>query len=318
MTDEKEGNMQDTTLPLDGENESSAGNARLGSGPTDDGANGTPEGGAGSQRAAPTESTEPVTETAEAEPPEEPEAPPVPLPAKLPVKLEAQTGGVLAIIPRNLDEAAKLARGIIASGIVPRAFRFSETIRGEGDVILQRKGDVNEPLVIMGVLKSLEIGLPPITGLSYLLPINDRFTIWGDGAVALAQAHGLIENHARATIGPALEPGLELADWPDEYGVEVRYWRKGQRDPYVGRFTVGDAKRARLWMNTDKKPWVNSPDRMLFNRARAFALRDGFADALSGLAIAEEVRDMSPEPVDGGELKAQANRKALLLDDNAE
>jgi hypothetical protein len=37
---------------------------------------------------------------------------------------------------------------------------------------------------------------------------------------------------------------------------------------------------------------------MLFNRARAFALRDGFADALNGLEIAEEVRDMMPAEED--------------------
>jgi hypothetical protein len=234
---------------------------------------------------------------------------------KLPVKLEAHSGGVLAIIPRDLEEAGKMARGIIASGIVPKAFKHAENVRDADDKIIHAKGDPNQPLIIMGILKALEVGLPPITGLSYLLPINDRFTIWGDGAVALAQAKGLIVNHKKTVIGPALQPGLELADWPDEYGVEVRFWRKGQEDPYVGRYTVGDAKRARLWMNINKKPWIENPDRMLFNRARAFALRDGFADALSGLSIAEEVRDMTPEPIDGGELHAISAKKSALDDD---
>jgi len=39
-------------------------------------------------------------------------------------------------------------------------------------------------------------------------------------------------------------------------------------------------------------PWIEHPDRMLKIRARAFPLRDGFADALAGLAIREEVEDM--------------------------
>ena len=48
-------------------------------------------------------------------------------------------------------------------------------------------------------------------------------------------------------------------------------------------------------MNTYKKPWIEHPDRMLFNRARAFVLRDGFADALMGLGIVEEMRDLLPD-----------------------
>lgn len=242
----------------------------------------------------------------------EPEAPKA---ERLPVKLEAHEGGVLAIIPRDLQEASKLAQGIIASGIVPKAFRYGDNVRDVDDRIIHAKGEPNAPLIVMGILKAMEVGMAPITGLSFLLPINDRFTIWGDGAVGLVQGKRLIAKQTHVKIGPALEPGLELGQWPDEYGHEVRFWRVGQDEPYVGRYTVGDAKRQKLWLNTFKKPWIESPDRMLFNRARAFALRDGFADALSGLAIAEEVRDMTPEPIDGGEL-TPAKRRASALDDD--
>jgi hypothetical protein len=68
-------------------------------------------------------------------------------------------------------------------------------------------------------------------------------------------------------------------------------------------------------MNSNKKPWIMYPDRMLFNRARAFALRDGFADALMGLGIYEEVRDMMPD-VDGGDIKG--SRHLSALDDDVE
>jgi hypothetical protein len=282
----KEGIMQDTKLPLDNDSPPAG----------DIGIQPNPDGRAGPEEDAPTQSA------------------PEP---KLPVRLEAQEGGVLAIIPRDVKEATLMARGIIASGIVPKAFRYAENERDADDNLIHRKGDPNEPLIIMGILKSLEVGMPPITGLSYLLPINDRFTIWGDGAVGLVQGKRLISKQTHVKIGPALDPTLELADWPDEYGHEVRYWRVGQEEPYVGRYTVGDARRARLWLNQYKKPWLESPDRMLFNRARAFALRDGFADALAGLAIAEEVRDMTPEPIDGGDLVPHKS-KASLLDDEEE
>jgi hypothetical protein len=66
-------------------------------------------------------------------------------------------------------------------------------------------------------------------------------------------------------------------------------------------------------MNQYKKPWLMFPKRMLFNRARAFALRDGFADGLQGLSIAEEVLDHI-EPV-AAEAKASENAAALLADE---
>jgi hypothetical protein len=246
----------------------------------------------------------------------EPDAPPAQLkPERLPVKLEATDTGVRAIIPQDLEQTAKLVRGIVASGIVPDAFTYKDNVRDADDTIIHKKGEANEPLIIMGVLKAMELGLPPLTGLSYLLPINNRFTVWGEGATALAQSHGLIVKQTHVKVGPAMDPALELKDWPDEYGHEVRYWRKGQDEPYIGRYTVKDAKRAGLWMNASKQPWIKYPDRMLFNRARAFALRDGFADALSGLAIAEEVRDMTPEPIDGVEVRAISKKSALSDDD---
>ena len=50
-----------------------------------------------------------------------------------------------------------------------------------------------------------------------------------------------------------------------------------------------DAKLAGL---TTRSPvWKSYPKRMLQMRARGFALRDQFADALKGLSSAEEVRD---------------------------
>lgn len=221
-----------------------------------------------------------------------PEAPATDRPVKLPAKLEADHGGVLAIIPRSIDEAQRLASGLIASGIVPDAFRVDG-----------RNSAPNAPLVLMGVLKSMEVGLPPITGIGSLLPINNRFAIWGDGAVALAQRH--IQSQTARRIGPSFDPKTELADWPGEFGWTVSYWRVGQSEPYVGTFTVQDARRANLWLNARKQPWIMYPERMLYNRARAFALRDGFADALMGLGIAEEERDRLPDVQDGGALKAE-------------
>jgi len=50
-------------------------------------------------------------------------------------------------------------------------------------------------------------------------------------------------------------------------------------------FSVQDAMRAHLWGNAHRRVWLEYPKRMLMARARAYALRDGFADCLMGLSI---------------------------------
>jgi hypothetical protein len=75
----------------------------------------------------------------------------------------------------------------------------------------------------------------------------------------------------------------------------VTMWRRGQSEPYIGQFTVGDAKRARLWMDPHREPWIKYPKRQLKWRAFAWPARDGFADDLMGLSIAEEMLDVPPE-----------------------
>ncbi len=241
-----------------------------------------------------------------------PDTPPGPVPGDGPTGTAlakaqpiADTGKVLAIIPRDLDEAQRFASGLIKADIVPDAFR----VNGKNSA-------PNAPLVLMGVLKAMEVGLPPITGIGGLLPINNRFAIWGDAAVALIQSKELVTDHTDRRVGFGFDPSTELAEWPDDYGWEVSYFRKGQASPYVGKFTVRDARRAGLWLNARKQPWIMYPDRMLFNRARAFALRDGFADALMGLGIAEEERDRLPD-VDGGTLRPDAPKAlpASLMDE---
>jgi hypothetical protein len=73
---------------------------------------------------------------------------------------------------------------------------------------------------------------------------------------------------------------------------ELAFYRYGK---HVGstRFTLDDAKRAGLLGKPG--PWQAYPQRMLLMRARAWAIRDGAADALMGLQVAEEVSDYGPD-----------------------
>jgi len=221
------------------------------------------------------------------------------------VPLTAQ-GEVMAIMPRSIEEAQRYANGLCLSGIVPDAFR-------EGG---KRDGLPNAPLVMMGILKAMELGVPPQTGLAGLLPLNGRFAVWGDLAAALVHRTGEVARQQTTEIGAAnLNPDSPPNEWPDAYGIRFMIWRKEQDDPYVGEFTVRDAKRAGLWMNPRKQPWIQYPRRMLYNRARAFALRDGFADGLHGLTIAEEVMDYAPPPPAE---RGSSRRLTALIDDTTE
>jgi hypothetical protein len=58
----------------------------------------------------------------------------------------------------------------------------------------------------------------------------------------------------------------------------------------VRTFSQDDAKTAGLWGK--QGPWSQYPKRMLQLRARGFALRDAFPDALRGIHSADESRDM--------------------------
>lgn len=67
--------------------------------------------------------------------------------------------------------------------------------------------------------------------------------------------------------------------------------RKDSGSVVKQRFSVADAKLAGLW---GKAIWKQYPRRMLQMRARAFALRDAFADVLKGLSVSEEASDYQP------------------------
>lgn len=191
---------------------------------------------------------------------------------------------VSPIVPRTIEEVARVGRAVIVAGLAPNSY--------EG-----RTQEETAAKIMIGIMKGAELGLAPITALSTIAIINNRPCLWGDGAVALVQSRGVVqkvESYYEGNEQGDKEP--MVGDFPDTYTAIYRIWRRGQETAYEGRFSVRDAKRSHLWGNPKRQPWMLYPKRMLMARARAFALRDGFADALSGLSIAEEVQDMPSAP----------------------
>lgn len=189
----------------------------------------------------------------------------------------APTAGnaVKAFIPSSVEEMRWTIQTIQAAGLAPDSY----------------KNDGNK--IAVAIMKGLEVGLPPLNALANIAIINGRPSLYGDGVMALIQNSGQLDGMKVEDLGDVPTGGLD--EWPDEFGVKVTMRRHGQDEPYIGEFTVAMAKRAGLWMKPNKKPWMEHPRRMLYWRAFSIAARNGFADVLAGLSVAEEAEDIPHE-----------------------
>lgn len=164
---------------------------------------------------------------------------------------------VAAIIPTTVEEVFRLATAIQKSGMAPNSLGTAEKIT-------------------IAIMHGLEIGLPPMMAMNNIAVVNGRPTVWGSAVPALL-----------------LAKGFKLVEHMDGEGTERAAVCKVIRPDGMiteRRFSVADAITAGLWGK--QGPWKQYPDRMLAMRARGFAARDGAADALAGLYIAEEMQDV--------------------------
>ena len=189
---------------------------------------------------------------------------------------------VAPIIPTTVAEVAMVASAIIGGNLVPKSY-------------VGKSDDETKSRVMLGVMKAAEVGLPPITGINTIAIINGRPSIWGDGAMALVHDSGQLDWSKETLEGT--EPTGPVHEWPEDLTAVCVMKRKGNDEPVTRRFSVGDAKRAGMWGNPKRAPWINYPKRMLAARARSWCVRDLFADCLSGLSIAEEQHDMPMKDV---------------------
>lgn len=169
-------------------------------------------------------------------------------------------GRVQAIVPSDFDGAWRIAQAVVRADMAPKGLETPEK-------------------AMVAIMHGMEVGLTPMAALQSIAVVNGRPSIWGDGAIALVRASGVLDS-IRETIDGEGEAMV----------ARCAVKRRGEVEPIIGTFSVADAKKAGLWSKAG--PWTQYPRRMLQMRARAFALRDGFADVLRGLHIAEEVQDV--------------------------
>lgn len=162
--------------------------------------------------------------------------------------------------PRNLVEAMEFAKIIASSDMVPKTY-------------LNKPGNV-----MVAVQMGAEVGLKPMQALQGIACINGNPGIWGDAMWALVLSHPEYEDSTEEKF---------------DSHCTVTLKRRG-RSPVIVTFSMADATKAGL--AGKQGPWQTAPKRMLQMRARAFACRDLFADALKGIKSIEELRDYPAEP----------------------
>ena len=180
------------------------------------------------------------------------------------VKPALITGGrIAAIVPQNIEEAFRLAQAIAAANMAPKAYNR----------------DANA--IMVGILHGMEVGFTPMAALQSIAVINGAAQVWGDGALALIQASGELDD---------INEVVDFDDDGNPVAAHCTIVRKGRKSPVARTFSRASAQKAQLWNKPG--PWQQYPQRMLQMRARSWAMRDSFADVLRGLGVAEEARDM--------------------------
>jgi len=196
--------------------------------------------------------------------------------------------GDRGVRPRSLEDVFRMAKALAHSAFVPAQYQG-------------RPADV-----MAAILYGLELGLSPMQALQTVAVVNGKPSVYGDGLLALAMTHPQFGG---------------IHEWLDGKGDDLTAYCKVIRHgvgEIVRSFSVADAKLAGLW--TKKGPWRSYPKRMLQMRARSWALRDAFPDALRGVIAYEEAQDIEAQPEvlevrtqDVAETTQAQNRPAISL-----
>lgn len=165
-----------------------------------------------------------------------------------------KTESTFSLVPRSLAEAMEFSKILAQSDLVPKDYKG-------------KPGNV-----LVAIQMGAEVGLAPMQAVQSIAVINGRPSLWGDGLLALVQAHGECE---------------DVIETDDGETATCVVKRRGRKDT-VATFSMAEARNAGL---AGGNVWKSYPKRMRQMRARGFALRDAFADVLKGLSLAEEQRD---------------------------
>ena len=170
------------------------------------------------------------------------------------------------VVPKNVDtdRAARweLAQAIVSARMAPYGMESAQK-------------------VMIAMEAGVELGIPAMASIQSIAIIKGRPCLWGDALIGVVRSSPLC---------------LYVKEWiegdSDKMIAYCETHRRNEKDPVCRSFSVFDAQRAGLWKTKEcDSPWWKYPKRMLQMRARAWCLRDVYADILKGVQIREEVED---------------------------
>ena len=169
------------------------------------------------------------------------------------------------LVLRDFDAMWRFAVAVVESRLAPDSFKTPAA-------------------VLIALQSGAELGLSPMASLRGFAVVNGKATLYGDALKAVVLASPVCE---------------WVKEWIEGEGDKLtaccQSKRRGCESNPITRFSVEDAKIAKLWGK--RGPWETNPKRMLQMRARGFDLRDNFADLLCGMITAEEARDYETKSV---------------------
>lgn len=187
--------------------------------------------------------------------------------------VDSRMATTLSFVPKSFEDLIRYCEYLSKSNFVPKSYR-------------------GQPAdILVAVQMGGELGMPPLQSLQSFGVINGRPGLFGDGFLAVIMGHWSYEWHEEHWEGSG-----------DARKAVCTMKRKGHQAHTV-EFSVSDAKAAGLWDErkeirsqsggsmSNPSPWHCYSDRMLQMRARGFAGRDKFADALRGMKTVEELGD---------------------------
>lgn len=170
---------------------------------------------------------------------------------------------------QSLDTYMQLADKLSKAELVPQQYR----------------GKPNN--ILVAIQWGMELGLTPMRALQSIAIINGKASIYGDELLGLVKSH------------PAFR-GCEEKVNDSRATCTIKRDVAGEIEVTQRTFSKDDAVKSKLWGKAG--PWQQYPDRMLQMRARGFAIRDAFPDAIKGIITYEELRDY-PQEAQGGNIK---------------
>lgn len=188
--------------------------------------------------------------------------------AKKDVSIE---GGLVKL--SSMTDAMQFCDQVFNSGLAPTSFRTPQAIFGA---------------IQMGA----ELGMRPMQALQSLAVVNGRVSLMDKAARGVVAHSGLLEDCQDYFEGSG-----------DDLTAFCKLKRKGVATPFIGKFSVAQAKKAQLWGKAG--PWTMYPQDMMMHKASARAHALGFSDILIGLAVTEDIQDtpsariepVNPNPV---------------------